>query len=135
MSSDQENETIETTQNETVINTTKISKKKPVLIKKKLRRFKRKTSYSGYIFKVLKQVHPSVSISSRSMSIMNSFVEDLFDQIGQEAAKLATLNGKGKTISNREIQSAVKLILPGELAKHAISEGTKALTKFEQSKN
>ena len=25
---------------------------------------------------------------------------------------------------------AVRLILPGELAKHAVSEGTKAVTKF-----
>lgn len=29
-----------------------------------------------------------------------------------------------------EIQTAVRLILPGELAKHAVSEGTKAVTKF-----
>jgi len=27
-------------------------------------------------------------------------------------------------------QTAVRLILPGELAKHAVSEGTKAVTKF-----
>ena len=34
------------------------------------------------------------------------------------------------TITSREIQTAVRLILPGELAKHAVSEGTKAVTKF-----
>jgi alpha-D-ribose 1-methylphosphonate 5-triphosphate synthase subunit PhnH len=28
------------------------------------------------------------------------------------------------------LQTAVRLILPGELAKHAVSEGTKAVTKF-----
>jgi histone H2B len=38
-------------------------------------------------------------------------------------------NGKA-TISSREIQTAVRLVLPGELAKHAVSEGTKAVTKF-----
>ncbi|KAI4294013.1 hypothetical protein K525DRAFT_213708, partial [Schizophyllum commune Loenen D] len=32
-------------------------------------------------------------------------------------------------ISSREIQTSVRLILPGELAKHAISEGTKSVTK------
>ena len=36
---------------------------------------------------------------------------------------------KKSTISSREIQTAVRLILPGELAKHAISEGTKSVTK------
>ncbi|CAH2021271.1 unnamed protein product [Acanthoscelides obtectus] len=30
--------------------------------------------------------------------------------------------------TSREIQTAVRLLLPGELAKHAVSEGTKAVT-------
>lgn len=36
---------------------------------------------------------------------------------------------KKSTISSREIQTSVRLILPGELSKHAISEGTKSVTK------
>ena len=107
---------------------------KKTIQKKKKSKSKRKESYSLFIFRVLKQVHPELSISSKSMSIMNSFVEDLFDRITDEAAKLSNLGGKGKTISNREIQSAVRLVLPGELARHAISEGTKALHKFSNSK-
>ena len=39
------------------------------------------------------------------------------------------------TLSSREVQTAVRLILPGELAKHAVSEGTKAVTKFEAATN
>ena len=38
------------------------------------------------------------------------------------------------TITSREIQTAVRLLLPGELAKHAVSEGTKAVTKYTSSK-
>jgi histone H2A len=34
------------------------------------------------------------------------------------------------TLSSREIQTAVRLLLPGDLAKHAVSEGTKAVTKY-----
>eukprot|EP00069_Balaena_mysticetus_P019572 bmy_12219T0 len=33
----------------------------------------------------------------------------------------------------REIQKAVGLLLPGVLAKHAVSEGTKAVTKYTSS--
>jgi len=40
---------------------------------------------------------------------------------------------KRSTITSREIQTAVRLTLPGELAKHAVSEGTKAVTKFNAS--
>ena len=86
-------------------------------------------TYSVYIYRVLKQVHPETGISKRSMSIMNSFINDLFEKISSEAAKLVRYNKK-QTLSSREIQTAVRLLLPGELAKHAVSEGTKAVTKY-----
>ena len=100
---------------------------------KKKRRTKRKESYSIYIYKVLKQVHPDTGISSKAMSIMNSFVNDIFERIATEASRLAHYNKK-HTISSREIQTAVRLHLPGELSKHAVSEGTKAVTKYTSSK-
>ena len=59
----------------------------------------------------------------------NSFINDIFEKIATEAAKLARYNKK-PTVTSREIQTSVRLILPGELAKHAVSEGTKAVTKF-----
>jgi len=107
---------------------------------KKVKR-KRKETYSIYIYKVLKQVHPDTGISSKAMSIMyvrhlflmwnsfharirNSFVNDIFERIAAEASRLSQYN-KRSTISSREIQTAVRLLLPGELAKHAVSEGTK----------
>ena len=82
---------------------------------------------------VLKQVHPDTGMSKRAMSIMNSFVNDIFDRIASEASRLAKYNDK-KTITSREIQTAIRLILPGELAMHAVSEGTKAVTKYTSSK-
>merc|ERR1711862_997795 len=85
---------------------------------------KRKHSYGIYIYKVLNQVHPDTGVSSKPMSIMNSFVKDLFERIAAEASRLAHYN-KRSTITSREIQTAVRLLLPGELAKHAVSEGTK----------
>ncbi|XP_067883370.1 histone H2B 1/2-like [Heterodontus francisci] len=99
----------------------------------KKRRKSRKESYSIYIYKVMKQVHPDTGISSKAMSIMNSFVNDIFERIAGEASRLAHYN-KRSTISSREIQTAVRLLLPGELAKHAVSEGTKAVTKYTSSK-
>ena len=93
------------------------------------RKKRRKESYSIYIFKVLKQVHSDTGVSSKAMSILNSFVNDLFERIANESSRLAKYNGKS-TISSREIQTAVRLLLPGELAKHAVSEGTKAVTKY-----
>ena len=128
--------------------------------KKKAKRRSRKESYGVYIHRVLKQVHPGAcgmgaalltlscsrsatrahpprhppppaetGISKKGMAVMNSFVHDVFDKVMGEAAKLTRYNKKA-TISSREVQTAVRLSLPGELAKHAVSEGTKAVTKF-----
>ncbi|KAF7311669.1 hypothetical protein MKEN_01070500 [Mycena kentingensis (nom. inval.)] len=99
---------------------------------KKKRKKTRKETYSSYIYKVLKQVHPDTGISNKAMAILNSFVNDIFERIATEASKLAQYSKKS-TISSREIQTSVRLILPGELAKHAISEGTKSVTKFSSA--
>ena len=118
-----------------VISASKPSKVTEPVVKgdKKKRRSKPKQSYGIYIYKVLKQVHPDTGVSSKAMSIMNSFVNDLFERIAAEASRLSHYSKKS-TISSREIQTAVRLLLPGELAKHAVSEGTKAVTKYTSSK-
>ena len=111
----------------------KAGKKSAGRVGDKKREKKRKETYSSYIYKVLKQVHPDTGVSSKAMSIMNSFVNDIFERIAAEASRLAHYN-KRATITSREIQTAVRLLLPGELAKHAVSEGTKAVTKYTSSK-
>lgn len=64
----------------------------------------RKESHAICTFKVLKQVH---------WHLLQGFVKDIF-----EGFAVALLN------TGREIQTAVRLLLPGELAKDAVSEGT-----------
>ena len=98
----------------------------------KAKKQKRHETYSVYIYKVLKQVHQDTGISKKSMNIMNSFINDIFERISLESSKLVRYNKK-HTLSAREIQSSVKLLLPGELAKHAIIEGAKAVNKIAES--
>jgi len=93
------------------------------------RRRRRGDSYSSYIYKVLKYVHPDKGISKMGMVTMNNFVEDMFARLMLEASLLARYVQRA-TLSSREIQTAVRLVLPGELAKHAVSEGTKAVTLY-----
>ena len=96
-------------------------------------RRKRKETYRTHIYKVLKQVHPNIGISCMGMSVMNSFVNDIFERIAREAQIVVAYNKK-KTLTSRAIQTSVRLLLPGELSKHAVSEGTKAVTKYMSSK-
>ena len=95
---------------------------------------KRVETWNVYLYKVLKQVHPDTGISTMAMRVMNDFITDMLKRVMREAMFLGEVSTK-KTISSREIQTATRLILPGELAKHAVSEGTKAVTKFFASES
>lgn len=101
---------------------------------KKKRRAKHQASFNTYIYKVLKQVHPDVGISKKSMSVMNSLVKDIFSRLAEEAKTVNSMT-RSSTLSSRSIQTAARLVLPGEVSKHAVSEGTKAVTKYSNSKS
>merc|ERR1712039_660862 len=109
----------------------KVGKKRPDFPSRLNRRKKPQESYAIYVYKVLKQIHPECGISKRGMHVMNSFMNDIFDQIATESTRLARTMKK-KTLSSRQVETAVRLLLPGELSKHAVSEGTKAVTKYGQ---
>lgn len=112
-----------------------VSAPEPVVQKKKRKARKSSraySSYASYIYKVLKLTHPDKGISRKAMVIMNGFVEDMFERIMSEASRLSRYN-KRTTLTSREIQTAVRMVLPGDLADHAVSEGRKALEKFNTS--
>eukprot|EP01053_Blabericola_migrator_P001800 Blabericola_migrator_1__1799@NODE_1489_length_4433_cov_646_042602_g977_i0_p4_GENE_NODE_1489_length_4433_cov_646_042602_g977_i0NODE_1489_length_4433_cov_646_042602_g977_i0_p4_ORF_typecomplete_len150_score33_44Histone/PF00125_24/2_7e20Sox_N/PF12444_8/57_NODE_1489_length_4433_cov_646_042602_g977_i019202369 len=88
--------------------------------------------YHSYIMKCLRQIRPDVRITARAMSIMNSFVLDAFERIASEAGKLCTITKK-ETMSSREIQTAVQLVLQGDLAKHAVKEGRAAVAASSET--
>merc|ERR1711874_379088 len=89
--------------------------------------------YKRYVGIVLRQVHPGMTMSREANQVMNSFLQDCFERIADEAGKLGhhpESKRKHSRIEAREVQTACRLLLPGELSKHAISEGTKAVTKY-----
>ena len=94
---------------------------------------KKDHQYKTHMGAVLLQIHPDIKLSTTAVATMNSFLNDMFKRIVEEATKLAhrpQRKTKRSWITVREIQTSCRLLLPGELAKHAISEGTKAVTKY-----
>merc|ERR1711957_1112885 len=81
----------------------KQSKGKAPVVKAK-RTKKRTETFAIYIYRVLKQVHPETGISKKSMSIMNSFIKDVFEKVATESSKLVRYNKK-HTLSSREVQN------------------------------
>lgn len=99
--------------------------------------FLEKIRYHKYIYKVLKNIcwdhddQKNMKISERSMEMVDNMVSDVFDQIMDNAARLARYT-KGNTITEREIQTAVRLVLHGELGKQATLVGQEAVTRYDQ---
>jgi histone H3/H4 len=109
---------------------------------------------SDQIYKVLKQVHPDTEMSEAGMATAASYVKQMFHNVTMSAIELAQQmvgaknreeqgpawleifardGGEVVQVTSRTIQTAVRLVIPGELAKHAVSEGTKAVTKYTSS--
>lgn len=87
------------------------------------------THFDIYIHKVLKEVHFDKGLNNDSSQTLDKIIHAIGCKI-VDAALLCQKSMKMQTLSSRLIQSAVRLVLPGELAKHAVKEGTKAVTKY-----
>ena len=100
--------------------------------KRKRRSRKGKKSHLDYrngMYRVLHNIHPGVQISQKAMSVMNDLILSVADKLGEEAKTLLNSSGK-KTMTSRTMQTSLRLVFPGELSKHAVSEGTKAITRY-----
>lgn len=106
--------------------------KSPTSKVQKSRKKKHVATYSSYIYRILKQVHSDTGISSKAMSVMNSFITDISERIIEECADLVRWHGK-KTLSSSDIETTVNLMLPGDIASYAVNEGTKAVSKYISS--
>ncbi|XP_038621879.1 late histone H2B.L4-like [Tachyglossus aculeatus] len=92
-----------------------------------------KGSYFLYINKILKLVHPDKTISSKTLDVVNTFINDIFDRLAIKASRLVR-NKRHLTLQVWAIQEAVDLLLPGELAKYATAHGNKAIERYNSSK-
>lgn len=83
-----------------------------------------KFSISPYIYKVLKQARPDTGISSKGMSIMNSFMTDMFEKIATEASRMLDYKKRAQITSRRSRPRS-----------SPAAQGIKAMTKYQNSKN
>jgi histone H2B len=89
-----------------------------------------KISFSTYTKRVNKSINPNLSISQESLSILDSYVWDMFYRLVEASQNLVYATGK-KTLTERDIEFAVKLVLPGSLKKYAIGYAKKSMQLFK----
>ena len=80
----------------------------------------------------MKEALPEGALSKKAMLTLNNAIADKFEDIMNEARSLIINNKKG-TITSKEIETACKLLIPGELGQHAAHADRKALKKFAQN--
>ena len=86
--------------------------------------------FRNYLFKILKEIYSDTGITRQAMDALNSLINYLFELIATEASSIMTESNRTILTAN-DIQTAIRRLLPGELQKHAVSEGTKAIVKFK----
>ena len=92
-------------------------------------------NFNNYISKVLKQVHPSAAITIAARNQVNLLLHQVLDDLVRTMETLRKSSGATKTISSRTVMFAVRMIFPGEIAKHSVSELTKSVTKYLTSES
>lgn len=82
-------------------------------------------SFAVYIFKILKQVHPNLGISTHGMGVADALVQDVLADMMRRLP--------GGRVDVDDVEAVVTQLLPGELARHAVAEGRKAVAKYEMN--
>lgn len=115
----------------------KKKKQKTPRASKKERRRKPRRTWQVYIYNVLKSLEKGrdqgIGISRAGMRVMDRIVDGLFDDIRLQSVRIIN-NVNRDTIGARDVEFAVRQVVQGELAKHAISEGTKSLQKYTSAR-
>ena len=88
--------------------------------------------YDVSIQRVLKQVAAGTGLSGEALGMLNALLRQFTCEMMCNLVTL-THSDPRKTLSARMVQATVRLTMPGELAKHAISEGSKAVGKYNQA--
>ena len=85
-----------------------------------------------YVGRIHKQVNGAgnVELSDAARRGFSAAVASLTRRLATEAGRLAKQN-KAQTISSKHALAAVRLVVAGELGKHARAESLKALTKHK----
>lgn len=101
---------------------------------RKLRRIlyiKKHASFINYIRKAIDkfnfQVKPSVSFNA--LVVMNDMILDVFHQVAREASEIKALRWK-RTLRAHDVQFATILCFTGQVSRHAVSEGQRAVDTY-----
>jgi len=101
----------------------------------------KRINFRSYIHSVFKHIVPkradksgTNTISSNAMTVVNDLCTSILDKVCDEI-KAMKKNTKTVVVKDKDILASFKLIFPGQLGVHAVSEGVKANVAYEHFKD
>jgi histone H2A len=91
-------------------------------------------NFSTYVYRVLKQVHPDTGISGSALATMVNLIKVNISKIIFVMNQISIRTG-AKTLTSRDVITSIKICIPGELAKHGVSEAIKAVQLYKADIN
>jgi histone H2A len=89
-------------------------------------------TFNTYIHQTLKGVHPDTNIAKSTSMQLDVFMKIFSARLASVAIQVA--HGAGRhTVSVKDVETAVNIVLPGELCKNALTHGDKALEAYDTS--
>lgn len=86
-------------------------------------------SFVIYINRALKEVYPDMNLSTDAKRYLQKLIISFLEHFAIYASTMMDQH-RSKTLSQRDVQSAIRLFFVGELGKHAIGQATKTVTKY-----
>jgi histone H3/H4 len=83
------------------------------------------------IVELSKVQHPSMKEIDEDALVMLNQLTNIFIEKIMNAANILVKSNGNKTLDSRDIQTAVRLALPGELARHSVKAATTYITKHD----
>jgi histone H2B len=84
--------------------------------------------FSTQLVKLGKAVDSSFKIEDDALDMVNQLTNIFIEKI-MNAANILVKSYGNKTLTSKDIQTAVRLVLPHELSRHGVTEGVKYVTK------
>ena len=89
-------------------------------------------TFTSFINRINKNAKHTQGLSSKAAKVLNSFAQDMLEKIGDQAASLCRAT-RSSTMKAAQVQAAVRMTLPADLAKHCISEASKAVSAYAKA--
>lgn len=89
-------------------------------------------NFSKYILAVQKYTHPSLTISRKTVSIINNFLGDVLDRMTEDAKRLSQTRGS-RSLAETDMRTATRLLLGNGMARDGQAMAARCVADYQKT--